>query len=263
MAKIASQAEMISCWPIEYAVASLAEAEPESAAEFIAWVTPTPPGMAETLLETELEAVTVATFWKATGIEFRQALPKNPRRQHEQDDRADEQQDHQRRVVGEETELDREGAADREEQIEVEPHVEDGEGDLLDDQAGEDEREGRARDQRGEHRQHHEGAEVGRKEPVERDRDRVGGEHEAEGKRRPRQRRAQDPVPGERREARLRGLQQHPGHDRPGGHLADLVEEVGDPGEGGYADQLEQAEQERTPPSQSPIRVSRRATAAP
>jgi hypothetical protein len=32
-------------------------------------VTPTPPGVAETLLETELEAVTVATFSKVTGIE--------------------------------------------------------------------------------------------------------------------------------------------------------------------------------------------------
>lgn len=39
--------------------------ESESAAEFIAWVTPTPPGVAETLLETD----TVATFSMVTGIE--------------------------------------------------------------------------------------------------------------------------------------------------------------------------------------------------
>ena len=50
-------------------MAVLAEVEPESAAEFIAWVTPTPPGVAETLLETEFEAVTVATFSKVTGIQ--------------------------------------------------------------------------------------------------------------------------------------------------------------------------------------------------
>ena len=31
-------------------------------------MTPTPPGVAETLLEIELEAVTVATLWKLTGI---------------------------------------------------------------------------------------------------------------------------------------------------------------------------------------------------
>ena len=49
-------------------MAVLAEVEPESAAEFIAWVTPTPPGVAETLLETEFEAVTVATLSKVTGI---------------------------------------------------------------------------------------------------------------------------------------------------------------------------------------------------
>jgi hypothetical protein len=46
----------------------LAEASPERAAEFIACVTPTPPGVAETLLEIELEAVTVATLWKLTGM---------------------------------------------------------------------------------------------------------------------------------------------------------------------------------------------------
>jgi len=33
--------------------------------------------------------------------------------------------------------------------------------------------------------------------------------------------------------------------DRPGRHVADLVEEIADPVEGGHAKQLEQAEQER------------------
>ncbi len=51
IARITSQAETISCCPIEWAVAVLAEASPESAAEFIAWVTPTPPGVAERLLD--------------------------------------------------------------------------------------------------------------------------------------------------------------------------------------------------------------------
>jgi hypothetical protein len=49
-------------------------------------------------------------------------------------------------VIGEEAEFDREGAADGEEEVEVERHVEDGERDLLDDQAGEDQRKGGARD---------------------------------------------------------------------------------------------------------------------
>jgi hypothetical protein len=83
-------------------------------------------------------------------------------------------------VVGEEAELDRERAADGEEEIEVERNVEDREGNLLDDQAGEDEREGGAGDQGGEHHQHHEGAEVGRQEAVERDRHGVTGEDQPE-----------------------------------------------------------------------------------
>ncbi len=35
---------------------------------FSAWVTPTPPGVAERLFEIELEAVTVAMLWKVAGI---------------------------------------------------------------------------------------------------------------------------------------------------------------------------------------------------
>ena len=49
-------------------MAVAASVEPESATEFIAWVTPTPPGVAETVLEIEFEAVTVATLWKVTGM---------------------------------------------------------------------------------------------------------------------------------------------------------------------------------------------------
>ena len=45
-----------------------ASVEPDSAVAFSAWVTPTPPGVAETEFEIEFEAVTVATLWKVTGI---------------------------------------------------------------------------------------------------------------------------------------------------------------------------------------------------
>ena len=60
-----------------------------------------------------------------------QPLPEDPAEQGEQDDRADRDQDDQPLVVGEEAELDREGAADREEEVEVDGDVEDREGDLL------------------------------------------------------------------------------------------------------------------------------------
>ena len=40
----------------------------ESAALFIAWVTPTPPGVNETVFEIELDAVTETTLWKVTGM---------------------------------------------------------------------------------------------------------------------------------------------------------------------------------------------------
>jgi hypothetical protein len=48
------------------AVAGLAS--PLRAVVFSAWVTPTPPGVAETLFEIELEAVTVAMLWKVAGM---------------------------------------------------------------------------------------------------------------------------------------------------------------------------------------------------
>jgi hypothetical protein len=35
---------------------------------FIACVTPTPPGVTETLFETEFEAATDATLWNVTGM---------------------------------------------------------------------------------------------------------------------------------------------------------------------------------------------------
>ena len=67
-AKTAFQAEVISCWVAEDAVAVEPLVWFLSAALFIAWVTPTPPGVRETLLEIELEAVTEATLWNVTGM---------------------------------------------------------------------------------------------------------------------------------------------------------------------------------------------------
>ena len=46
----------------------LASASSWSAALFIAWVTPTPPGVSDTVLEIEFDAVTAATLWKVTGM---------------------------------------------------------------------------------------------------------------------------------------------------------------------------------------------------
>lgn len=183
-------------------------------------MTPTPPGVAETLLEIELEAVTVAIVVEAdrdaVGAEkdgndgkarrvaaelgqdqageyparrvqdgsagdqllakFRQSLPEDARQQDEKDDCAGGDQEDERSVIGDEAELDRERAADREEEVEVEGDVENGEGDLLDDQSRDHKREGGAGNQRREHHQHHEGADVGGQEAVERDRRGVGGE---------------------------------------------------------------------------------------
>ena len=52
--------------------------------------------------------------------QFRQSLPEDAGEQDDEDDRADRDHDHQPGVIGEEAELDREGAADGEEEVEVE-----------------------------------------------------------------------------------------------------------------------------------------------
>jgi hypothetical protein len=43
---------------------------PPSTATLNAWLMPAPPGVTETLLEIELEAVTATTEWNVTGIEY-------------------------------------------------------------------------------------------------------------------------------------------------------------------------------------------------
>ena len=170
--------------------------------------------------------------------------PEDPPQQRQPDDRADQDQDDQAGVVFEEAELDPEGAADREEEVEVEGDVEDREGDLLDDQAREHHREGRPGDQRREHQQHHPGAEVRRQEAVEGDGDGVAGEDEPVGDPGAGEGGAQDPEPGQRRQRGLRRLQRHPGDDRPGRDVADLAEEVADPIPGGHAEQVEDEDEE-------------------
>ena len=62
------QAVMASCWPSEYAVAVAASVTPSSAATFVAWLTPTPPGVTETVLAIELPPTTDITEWNVTAI---------------------------------------------------------------------------------------------------------------------------------------------------------------------------------------------------
>ena len=57
-----------SCWPSEYAVAVAASVTSPSAATLVAWLTPTPPGVTETMLAIELPPITDITVWKVTAI---------------------------------------------------------------------------------------------------------------------------------------------------------------------------------------------------
>ena len=62
------QAVIASCWPSEYAVAVAASVTLLSAATFAAWLTPTPPGVTETVLAIELPPITDITLWNVTVI---------------------------------------------------------------------------------------------------------------------------------------------------------------------------------------------------
>jgi hypothetical protein len=176
--------------------------------------------------------------------QLRQSRPEDPGQRHQQDDRAAEQEQNQSGVVFEEAELDPERAADRDEEVEVEADVEGREEDLLDDQAGEDHRQGRAGEQRREHQQHHPGADVRRQEAVQRDRHRVAGEDQPVGDLGVGEGGAEDPEPGERRQRSLGRLRHHPGDHRPERDLADLVEEVADPLVGRDSEQVEHRDQQ-------------------
>ena len=59
-----------SCCATEYAVASVDEATPLSDATFQACVTPTPPGVTEVTLASELPPATCISVSKLTGIPY-------------------------------------------------------------------------------------------------------------------------------------------------------------------------------------------------
>jgi hypothetical protein len=87
--------------------------------------------------------------------------------------------------------------------------------DLLDDEAGDEHREGRPGDQAGQHQHHRQRPDVGGEEAVQGDCGRVGGEHEAVRNRGAGEGGADDRVPGQRRQRGLHGLQRGAGDDRP------------------------------------------------
>ena len=150
---------------------------------------------------------------------------------------AAEQQDRRRpRALVHEGELDVERAADRQEEVEVGEGADDGEEDLLDHVGAEHAGEGRAGDDRREHQQHHEGADVRRQEAVQRHRGRVAGEHDPEARRRVGV--AEDRVPGERGQRRLDGLERDGGDDVGRRDLGDRVPEVREPAADVPAEQI-------------------------
>src|SRR6516165_10138170 len=67
-AKPMAQAVETSCCATEYAVASVDEATPLSEATFQACVTPTPPGVTEVTLASELPPATCISVSKLTGM---------------------------------------------------------------------------------------------------------------------------------------------------------------------------------------------------
>ena len=174
---------------------------------------------------------------------------------------AAEQQDRRRpRALVHEGELDVERAADREEEVEVGEGADHREEDLLDHVGAEHAGEGRAGDDRGEHQQHHEGADVRRQEAVQRHRGRVAGEHHPEA--RGRIRVAEDRVPRERGQRRLHGLERDARDEVGRRDLGDRVPEVREPaadvpaeqvGRGGDHDDQDRPEQQ-APDVRAPAR---------
>ena len=130
---------------------------------------------------------------------------------------------------------------------------------FCDGEPGEHRREGRAREQGGEHDQHHPGADVGRQEAVHRDRGRVGGEHESGS----RPRRAAAPRAGSRTRRAPRAwsgrLQDDAGDDRPGRRSRRACRRAcrSSPGPGSRPGRGRRSSS-ATPPIQRTIRVRRR-----
>ena len=86
----------------------------------------------------------------------------------DEDDGADDQQRHEKAVVVDESQLQVERARNGEEEVQVDEHADRRVEDLLDECRAEHPGEGRAADQGDVHQQRHDGADVGRQEPVHR-----------------------------------------------------------------------------------------------
>jgi hypothetical protein len=118
-------------------------------------------------------------------------------------------------MVVRQLELALERARHGREQVHVDERAGEREEDLLHQHAPQHPWQVRARDDRDEHQQHHEGADVGRQEAVQRNAGGVGGEHLPVGCGRIRIPGAQDEVPAERSQRGLQRLQRPAGHEVP------------------------------------------------
>jgi hypothetical protein len=141
-------------------------------------------------------------------------------------------------------ELRREGARDRRKQVDVDEGANDGEEDLLHEEAGEHARERGAGDDRDEHEKRHDRAQVRGQERVERSADRVGSQDGREPHVGMRVRGPQDEEPRQRGKARLHRLEGDRGDQVPRGDRAERVPQAGDPTGHVDAQRLEQGEHE-------------------
>jgi hypothetical protein len=173
-----------------------------------------------------------------------------PEDAHEDDDQragAGDERQREDGVVVRQHELALERAGDRREQVDVDERPGEREEDLLHDRPAEHAREVGAGDDRHEHQQHHERADVGRKEAVESDAGRIGGEHLPVGHRRARERLAEDEVPAQRRERRLERLEREAGDEVPEPDPREGVPHAREPAGHVDAEQLERRDPQGDP----------------
>ena len=111
--------------------------------------------------------------WSQSFLTWRQKMRATT---HEQADAAEDDGEGGRRVMVLAAEADVEGRGHREEEIEIDEGAGGDEEDLLDEVGGDGAPEGRRRDDRDEHQQRHERAEIRGQEAVAGDPDGVGGE---------------------------------------------------------------------------------------
>ena len=155
-------------------------------------------------------------------------------------------------MVGDVAELDVERAADGREEIDVDERADDREEDLVHQVAGKDSGEGRAGHDRHEHQEHHERPDVRRQYAVHRDRGRVRRDD------RPLPHpgvwvgRADNEDPRERREVRLRGLEDDAGDQVAGRDLLDRVPDRRDPVPDRDPEEIADEEEEREPAQPDP-----------